>query len=257
MISTFFLLAQVSWLKDRHMRAMQAAYSLALAELAVDYDCPTPSVAVASSLIEIPETASPIIYQDTMPVAGDDAFHTFAGGRPYSVVLADPDEVTLADVQEGGSHEAKESTVDPECTKYMRLPNGDETPLEPCDPAQGQAIPYTVDGETVLIADHVTPGWYDLNARVGARLCASGKITASLTVGGQGYVMRQAPTGAVSMVGPGPLAMTLARAVPIGPHDPHPRIHFAPAAYKRAPTFHFGRRLAAMHARAIQMGATR
>jgi hypothetical protein len=256
--TAFWLLSQVSWVDDKQLRRMQAAYSLSLGACADDYGLERPSVQVASRAGDIPDTGVPMVFSKSIDQPGDLAYHTFLDGRPYSIVLADPEQVSMADVEEAGNHEGKEILGDPNVDQYVFLPNGDRLAHENCDPGQNQRIPLDLgEGEPVQTSNHVTRAWFDPMSPPGTRFDAAGLISAPLLVGPDGYAMLLSSSGNVKMHGPGLItydAMGMRHANRIGTPISRPG-NFGPPAFKRHPAFRHGKRLAHMYTMAAKIRA--
>lgn len=239
----FYLLPQVTWIPDAEWRRMEAAYALSFASCASDWSIAAPTVTLVSRAQDIPDAGAPMVFAPSIDQPGDLAYHTVLDGRPYSLILADQVQMSLADVQEAGGHEGDETTVDPDVDGYIILPDGTRVAKEVCDPGQNQRILLDLgEGDPIATSNHVTPAWFDRSSPPGTRLDAAGRLTQPLVVGPSGYAMIVTADGSTKQVGPG--LIDAMRGVPGA---------FGPPAWKRHPAFRHGRRLADMHALASQI----
>lgn len=258
MRTTFWLLPQVSWLNDNAMRRMQAAYSLSFAACAQDWNIEAPGVKLASRAGDIPDSGWPMVFSDTIDQPGDLAYHTYLDGRPYSIVLSNQAQMSLADVEEAGNHEGKEMICDPGVDQYVYLPNGDRVAREVSDPGQNQRIPIDLgSGEPVQTSNHVTPAWFNPLAPPDARLDAAGMCPTPLLIGPDGYAMLVSVGGNVKIHGPGIIGYSPEMAMSHLPNDACLSIagNYGPSKTKAHPVFRYGKRLVHMHSMAASIRA--
>jgi hypothetical protein len=227
-----WLVSQTTRVTDQQLRRMQAAYSIAGAECAAAWGSPTPSLAIADRVKEVPDHGVPIVYSPSIDAPGDLAYHTFFDGRPSALVLAD-DTVSRLELETGGSHELFEMIGDFDVSEWVTLPSGSKIAQENCDGTQGDELALDIGaGEPVAVSNWLTPAWFDDEVAPGTKLDAAGLVEGPRIVRPGGYSLIIDASGNIRQVGEGP------------------------AAYKRHPAFRHGRRLASAHQQAfrIKMG---
>jgi len=220
----FFLVPRVTWLTDAKLRRLEIAYSIGATECARQYNWANPEVTAVSSPNDVPEDGIAVVFSPTMNVPGDLAWHTFSGGRPSCLVLADLDQVSEDDVAVGGDHEIKETIVDAPCDEWVELPSGKKVAEEACDPVEGDVLRVDIgSGDPVATSNWVRPEWFDVTAPTGTQFDQMGLLVSPQEVRPNGYAIILNADGSTTLVGAGPL-----------PHKSHP-------------AFRFGRRMADAH----------
>ena len=143
-----------------------------------------------ATLDDVPSDYWPIII--TRKVEGAAGFHDDEHGQPFALVEFDADWSLTA------SHECLEMLADPFGRRLragnvpqqaikLGLPNRRVRFLvEVCDPSEGTAFSYHVNG--VLVSDFYTPDYFDPIAVSSVRYSFTGAVTAPRTVLNDGYI---------------------------------------------------------------------
>ena len=132
---------------------------------------------------DVPVGYWPIYIVDTFQSGGQ---HRTRRNQPFGLVAAGTSWSLAA------SHEALEMLVDPSGDRLVAgaspMPDQGrvEFLLEVCDPCQGDAHAYTVNG--ILVSDFCTPDYFDPLGVTGGRYSYTGKISAPHQVLAGGYL---------------------------------------------------------------------
>jgi hypothetical protein len=144
------------------------------------------TVVAFPSLRNVPVGYWPVVVVDRIDQPGAAGYHQDNHGRPYALVLYSASWSLTA------SHEVLEMLVDPfgHRTAAGRSPKAGqgqvEYLVEACDPCEGQAFAYTIDG--VLVSDFITPRYYDPRKTSGAHYSFTGAVKAPRTILEDGYI---------------------------------------------------------------------
>jgi hypothetical protein len=185
----FWLLSQVKRLSDADMRRLAAAYAVQLArDLAPEWGLLPPTVSVASTLADIPDSGIPVLFDPNLDVPDAVAYHSLtADGRDYCRVQAD-DTMALAEIEEAGSHELCEDSVDRPCNRWATRTDASGTTftsyaLEACDGLEGtpeEGGSYLIDlgqGDPVRVANFCGRAWFADEPLRGAKIDFLGKCS--------------------------------------------------------------------------------
>ena len=140
------------------------------------------------TLADVPLGYWPIMIVDTFENGGQ---HRDRDNQPYALVAYGSSWSLVA------SHEALEMLADPSGDRMIPGESPDpaqgrvEFLVEVCDPCQGDAFAYTVNG--ILVSDFYTPNYFDPVASAGVRYGFSGSITAPRQVLDGGYLSWREP----------------------------------------------------------------
>ena len=138
------------------------------------------------TLDDVPVGYWPIIIVDQLSDPNAGGFHTDKNGQPYALVLSQ------GQVSVDVSHECLEMLADPFGSRTLA---GDsikpgqgrvEYLVEVCDPCEGDAYTYSVNG--LPVSDFYTPHFFDPMASPSVRYDCTGAIKKPLQLLKQGYI---------------------------------------------------------------------
>jgi hypothetical protein len=146
------------------------------------------TVAAFGRVVDVPLDYWPIIIRDNIgyQAAG---IHKDRNGQPFSLVMADDSRDAWSVTC---SHEMCEMLVDPFGNRLVAGTSIDPKQgranylVEVCDPSEGAAFGYSVNG--VLVSDFYTPHFFDPIAAPGVRYSFTGAITEPRTIREGGYI---------------------------------------------------------------------
>jgi hypothetical protein len=139
-----------------------------------------------ATLQDVPLGYWPVIIRDDIPFPNALGIHLDDNNQPYALVSFNPNWQMTA------SHEALEMLGDPSGNRLIAGDSPDSSQgrveflVEVCDPSEGEAFGYTVNG--VLLSDFYTPAYFDPVAAPGVRYSFTGAITEPRQVLSGGYL---------------------------------------------------------------------
>ena len=139
-----------------------------------------------ATLEDVPVGYWPIIVVDQLSDPNAGGFHTDKNGQPYALVLSQ------GQVSVDVSHECLEMLADPfgnRTTAGDSIKPGQgrvEYLVEVCDPCEGDAYTYSVNG--LPVSDFYTPHFFDPVASAAVRYDFTGAVKKPLQVLKQGYI---------------------------------------------------------------------
>lgn len=208
----YWLLPQVSWIKDNDLRRLASAMSIVGTSCAGKWEEEIPTYAIASSKNDIPDDAFTMVFGQDMDVAGDLAYHTLLDGKPYSLIWADELAMSLKEVQIAAGHENVEGIADPQCDRYFSLGTGNGFIAgEISDPVQGDVMSVDLGdgGDPIAQAHFVHMSWFQDGTWDGVTpLDSGGLCTAKRQIRKGGYAQTVTADGKMVQIGEGVAGMS-------------------------------------------------